>query len=459
MAQGLSTLKLPVGSCIPLLAENSSFFIVAYFSIIKAGYVCVPLDPKISIKQFELITELCSSQISFIQSKTINKLASSFSGQIFSEENYFSLEKRRAILANSREEDTAVILFTSGSTGVPKGVMLSHRNIISNANSILQYLPISSSDILEMVLPFFYSFGLSALHTHIKAGASVVINNKFMFPSSVMKDINDYRCTSFYGVPSHFQMLMRNTNFLETDMPSLKYMAQAGGKLSSVFVSQLCRALPNVKLFLMYGATEATARLSYLSPEMISIKGSSVGKAIPGVILKIITKDGSEAKPHECGEIWAFGNNIMQGYFKDPELSKEVLVDGWLRTGDIGNSDDEGFIYIVDRDRDFIKSAGYRISSKEIEDIILQNTNVLEVAVIGIADELIGEAVRAFVVAKAGFTLSKEIIINDCMAKLPPHKIPRSVILLVSLPKGANGKVLKAELHLQLTVGLLENNG
>lgn len=447
LSQGLLNLKLPANSCIPLVSENNIFFIITYFSITKSGHVCVPLDPKTTVEQFNSINLLCEVKLAFIQSKHLEKFSQDSFCKIFTEENYASLNKGGMDVANTNKDDTAVILFTSGSTGEPKGVMLTHGNFISNAESILNFLPITSSDILEMVLPFYYSFGLSALHTHVHAGGAIVINNKFMFPSSVIKHINEYQCTAFYGVPSHFQILMRNTTFLKTAMPSLKYLAQAGGKLAVTFVEELGDALPEVRLFLMYGATEATARLTYLEPEMLSKKASSIGKAISGVSLKIVKANGSEAQPHEVGEIRAAGANIMKGYFKDPESTRAVLQDGWLRTGDLAKSDEAGYIFIVDRERDFIKSAGYRISSKEIEDIILQNKNILEVAVIGIYDELIGEAVCAYVVAKSGVTVSKEQIVDDCLAKLASHKIPRSVIILDSLPKGSNGKYLKVELR------------
>src|SRR5690606_39012272 len=173
----------------------------------------------------------------------------------------------------------AEIVYTSGSTGLPKGVMISHQNIIANTQSIIEYLSLTSKDIMQVVLPFFYCYGLSLLHTHLRVGGSIVLNNSFIFIGSVINDLKRYRCTGFAGVPSHYQILLKKSqSFKTTDFPDLRYVTQAGGKLHDVFIDEFIDTFPKIAFFVMYGQTEATARLSYLPPHMVSVKKGSIGK-------------------------------------------------------------------------------------------------------------------------------------------------------------------------------------
>jgi acyl-CoA synthetase (AMP-forming)/AMP-acid ligase II len=295
-----------------------------------------------------------------------------------------------------------VVLFTSGSTGDPKGVMLSHGNLRHNTESIVEYLGIGPSERALVVLPFFYCFGTSVLHTHFRAGASVALNNEFMFPETVGEYINKYGCTSFSGVPGTYQILLRKSGFASGKYPTLRYVAQAGGKLSPVFIKELIAALPGVRIVIMYGQTEATSRLSYLPPELLERKMGSIGKGIPGTELRVENERGDCVKPGEIGQIVARGGNVMKGYLGDPDATGAVLRDGALHTGDLATVDGDGFIYVAGREKQIIKHAGYRISPKEIEDVILGMGEVLEAVVFGVEDELLGEAPKAVVALKGG---------------------------------------------------------
>ena len=341
------------------------------------------------------------------------------------------------------EDDVAVILFTSGSTGVPKGVMLTHNNLISNTNSIIEYLKLTSNDRVEMVLPFYYCYGTSILHTHFRVGASMVINNRFMFPQTVVDDINKYNCTGFSGVPSTYQILLRMTNIKDTKLPSLRYITQAGGKLPEIFIKQLIDILSGVDIFIMYGQTEATARLSYLPPHLIHQKMNSIGRGIDGTELMVLSNDGKNVKVGEIGEVVARGNNVMKGYFNDKEETDKVIKKGCLYTGDLATVDDEGYIYIVSREKNIIKSGGIRISPKEVEDLILQIPQVVECAVIGVYDDILGEAVKAFVVLiENKCEINSKYILDFCRNRLPLYKTPRYIEFLKALPKNSSGKVL-----------------
>jgi acyl-CoA synthetase (AMP-forming)/AMP-acid ligase II len=311
---------------------------------------------------------------------------------------------------------------------VPKGVVLSHRNIIANTNSIIKYLNLNQLDRICVILPFYYCYGLSLLHTHLKVGGSIVLNNTFLFLGTVINDIKNYKCTAFAGVPSHFQMLLKkSTSFKNTVFPDLKYVTQAGGKLHDVFIKEFVETFPNVNFNVMYGQTEATARLSYLSSSLVLEKLGSIGKAIPDVTLKIVDKNDVELPDGEIGEIIAKGDNVMQGYYKDIEMSEKTLINGWLHTGDLAKKDKEGFIYIVAREKEIIKVGGKRVSPKEIEEVILSVSEVVDCSIKAFDDEILGESLKAIVVIDNKFEENeiKDKILRKCKEKLALYKIPQ----------------------------------
>ncbi|AJG98993.1 AMP-dependent synthetase [Clostridium beijerinckii] len=439
-----------------LISENSPFFIESYFGIIKSGCTCIPLNPTLSKNDIEYIINSCNPKVIFIEKRFLDNMRSLINKdiKIVTEETLNNLLLDKECTSNNREEkeidsknSVAVILFTSGSTARPKGVMLTHHNLCHNTNSIIEYLSLNREDRIEVVLPFYYCFGTSLLHTHLRVGGSLVINNKFMFPETVLDDIEKYECTGFAGVPSNYQILLRKSSIKDRNLKSLRYVAQAGGRLPDSFIKELKQALVGVDVFIMYGQTEATARLSYLPPNMLDEKMGSIGKGIPGTLLKVIDKEGNEVKVDEIGEVVAWGENIMKGYFNDEEETKKVIRNGYLYTGDLATVDEDGYIYIVAREKQIIKSGGNRISPKEIENIIIQNPSVIEAAVIGIQDDILGEAVKAFVVLNDEvLKVDEKYIIEYCKDKLPSYKVPKYVVFLDGLPKNSSGKVMMGDL-------------
>jgi len=437
-----------------LVSENSNFFIENYFGIIKSGIICVPINPALSSNEIKYIIDSLNIKLIFTQNKFSEKIkALDYENvEIYTDINECKLilenednynEDIDADIDNNLEEDVAVILFTSGSTGNPKGVMLTHYNLIYNTNSIIEYLKLTKQDRVETVLPFYYCYGTSILHTHFRVGGSLVINNKFMFPQTVVEEIIKYNCTGFSGVPSTYQILLRMTDIKNTKFPSLRYITQAGGKLPEIFIKQLIDILRGVDIFIMYGQTEATARLSYLPPHLINEKMNSIGKGIKGTELLVLNSEGKKVESGEIGEVVARGGNIMKGYFNDKGETDKVLKHGYLYTGDIAKVDDEGYIYIVAREKNIIKSGGIRISPKEIEDIILQIPEVVECVVIGVEDDILGEAVKAFVVLVENKPfIDFKYILAFCRKQLPKYKIPRYIEFLNTLPKNSSGKVL-----------------
>jgi acyl-CoA synthetase (AMP-forming)/AMP-acid ligase II len=449
-----------------ILASDSSFYwVVAYLGILWSGRVCVPLPAGISSQELRYILDDTSSRHAFLQGAVLLKQAPLLrnvhvitSDQV---ESVPGLASQRAlasicqgeggspVLCETEMEDLAALMFTSGSTGRPRGVMVSHANIVANTESILEYLELTERDRILAVLPFHYCFGTSLLHTHLRVGGSVVVESRFLYPESVLQRMLDTECTGFAGVPSHFQILLRTSSIRKKQFPRLRYVQQAGGYLAPSFVRELREALPGAKIYIMYGQTEATARLSYLPPEVLETKAGSIGRGIPGVRLQVLSELGEEVKPGEVGEIVAEGANVSRGYWRAPDETARAFRGGKLYTGDLATVDSDGYIYIVDRMKDFLKCGGQRVSCRLLEEQLLECDDLLEAAVVGIPDDVLGEAVRAFVVPReAGVSGLRERLLLSCKKRMPPQLVPKDVVVLASLPKNGAGKVLKQSLRM-----------
>lgn len=439
--------SLGSGQKIIILSTNSVFFIVCYLAIFKSGNVCVPLDPNIEQETLNYILEVCNCKNILAESNVVKKYAIPSEINIVSEIIFDNLveniEGNKDLNKDFPENNLAEIIFTSGSTGKPKGVMLSHKNIMANTASILEYLKLNENDIIEVVLPFYYCYGLSLLHTHIRIGGSIVMNNSFIFIGGVINDFLKYKCTGFAGVPSHFQILLRKTkSFKEKSFPHLRYVTQAGGKLHKAFISEFRECFPEIDFFVMYGQTEATARLSYLPPTRLNDKLGSIGQGIPGVTLDIFNEKGNSAQPKEIGEIVAKGDNVMLGYLEDPETTSQTLKNGWLYTGDIGLRDEEGFIYLTARKKEIIKVGGKRISPKEIEEVIVQIPEVIDCTIESVNDDLLGEAMKATLIVEKQHNPEefKDKVKKYCSTKLPLFKIPQVIELKSNMKIKPTGK-------------------
>lgn len=434
-----------------LLSQNSLFFITAYLGIIKSGNICVPLNPSIEQDNLDYIVGLTDCKLGFV-SKTIRSVLNISSTTRISESDLNDILRTQEIdddiSANGFDENRlAEIIFTSGSTGVPKGVMLSHLNLRTNTNSIIEYLRLSQDDIIEVVLPFFYCYGLSLLHTHLKVGGSVVLNNNFVLLGSVIDNLIKYKCTGFAGVPSHYQILLKKSQtFTKTVFPDLRYVTQAGGKLHNVFIEEFIDTFPEIKFYVMYGQTEATARLSFLPPEFLNSKMGSIGKGIPGVTLKVLNEQNNLVEVGEVGELVGKGDNVMSGYFKDTDGTNEVLKDGWLYTGDMARVDEDGFIYLMARKKEILKVGGKRVSPKEIEEVILSVPEVLDCTIEGFDDNLLGEAIKATVVLTGAFDKleMEDKILKRCREKLALYKIPHLLEFAERLNVNSTGKKIKS---------------
>jgi acyl-CoA synthetase (AMP-forming)/AMP-acid ligase II len=343
-------------------------------------------------------------------------------------------------------------MFTSGTTGRPRAVRVTHRNIVANTDSITAYLALERDDRMLVVLPFSYCYGLSLLHTHLRAGASLCFCETMAFPETVVSLMAQEDCTGFAGVPSSYQALLRSSTFPSAALPALRHLQQAGGRLPHAEILEVAAAQPHARLFVMYGQTEATARLSYLPPDDLEARPGSIGRGIPGVTLRLADEAGDDVAPGEVGEIRASGPNITAGYWDDPEGTAAKYVEAELRTGDLARMDDDGYLYIVDRRDDFIKSWGFRVSSHEVEDAILSMPDIVSAAVVGRPDRSAGEAIVAFCTPRDGAEVTPADVARHCRATLARHLVPHEIVLIPDMPLNANGKVMKSTLKAMAAV-------
>jgi acyl-CoA synthetase (AMP-forming)/AMP-acid ligase II len=452
------------GDRVFLLAENSFFWLAAYLGTMRAGLVAVPLPVALEPEAMRQIAEMTQPRFGFIQSKAVST-ATQIPGMLVASdatdcsssgivdfkrmlEHFAESTDSNVRLPETASSDLAALMFTSGSTGKPRGVMVSHGNIISNTESIISSLHLRAQDRIMAVLPFHYCFGASLLHTHLCVGGSMVTDSRFMYPDKVLQRMVETECTGFAGVPSHFQILLRKSSLPRMKFPHLRYVQQAGGHMAPVFVRDLKAALPDTDIFLMYGQTEATARLTCLSPSDVASRPGSIGKAIRDVTIRVVNEAGIDAKPGEPGEIVAQGKNVTPGYWQDPEATAVTFRDGCLHTGDVGTLDDQGFLYLHDRTRDFIKCGGERVSCQAIEEHLLEFDGLLEAAVIGVPDEVLGEAIKAFVVPRdPGIPGFEEQLRQFSRHHIPLKWNPKVFVVLSALPKNNAGKVLKQALR------------
>lgn len=431
-----------------IAAHNSVFFIKAYLAILKSNNVAIPLSTEIEQANLDYIIGLCNPELIFTTKRMTEKINLNGVPVLHEETNdeIRTALKSKDILENKdKPNQLAEIIFTSGSTGKPKGVMISHKNLIANTHSIIDYLKLTEKDSMLVVLPFYYCYGLSLLHTHLRVGGSLVFNNMFIMLGSVINDLKKYNCTGFAGVPTHFQILLRKSDSFKTStFPHLKYVTQAGGKLHNAFISEFIQTFPDIRFNVMYGQTEATARLAWLPPEKLPEKIGSCGKAIPGVELKVADESGNPVKPGETGEILAAGDNIMQGYYKDEESTSNTLKNGWLHTGDLATVDEEGFIFLTARKKEIIKSGGRRISPKEIEEVIVSMPEVIDCTIESVFDDVLGEAIKASVVVREKPEQPNSVTIDNikdyCFKRLASYKIPQIIEIRHNITISPTGK-------------------
>ena len=451
------------GDRILLLLENSLEYVVAYYAALKAGGVVVPLNTELKPVGLTLLLEELEASC-LVTSRKYERLLRGIDLSLLKNARVIVKDPKLSIGDQAAAVDWSEIvsdgeihnlnlplasdclgsiIYTSGSTGRPKGAMLSHGNIVANVNSICQYLRLTESDIQMAVQPFFYVMGKSLLNTHMAVGGRVVINNRFAYPATVIQQMIDEQVTGFSGVPSTYAYLLHKSPLAaeRERLSALRYCSQAGGHMASATKLKLMDILPSgCELFIMYGATEASARLAFVEPSVLKEKIDSIGRPIPGVTLKVIDVEGHVLPVGEVGEIVAWGDNIMQGYWKNLHATQQALSEHGYHTGDLGYCDSDGYYFVVGRRDNQLKVAGHKVNIQEIEDVIMASGLAVEGVVLGIPDPLQENRLVA-VMVPVDDSVVADGVIAACRRTLAGYKVPQQVVLARNLPKSASGKV------------------
>jgi long-chain acyl-CoA synthetase len=346
--------------------------------------------------------------------------------------------------------DLAALSYTCGSTGRPMGVMMTHHNMISAADSIITYLENGASDVILNVLPFSFTYGLYQLLMSCKIGGTLILENSFASANAVIQTIQRERVTGFPLVPTISSILLQ-LDLEKIALPTLRYITSAAAAWPASHITRLRKAFPHVKLYSMYGLTECT-RVAYLPPDQIDARPTSVGTGMPNEEIYLIDGEGRRVPPGGTGELVVRGSNVMKGYWKLPIETAKRLKPGKLpgemvlHTGDLFRTDEEGYLYFVARKDDIIKSRGEKVSPREVENVLCQIPEIAEAAVVGVPDEVLGQAVKAFVVLRTGASLKEREILRKCASKMEEFMVPQIIKVVDSLPKSPNGKIDKRTL-------------
>jgi acyl-CoA synthetase (AMP-forming)/AMP-acid ligase II len=345
----------------------------------------------------------------------------------------------------------AALVYTSGSTGEPKGVMLSHANMRAAVRAVNAYLRLESTDVIYTPLPLSSSYGLYQLVSGLALGATVVLDRSFAFPARSLALLAAERATVFAGVPTIYAWISSAPALQAHDLSSLRILTSAAASLPLEHARRVCERLPQARLFVMYGQTECK-RITYLDPADLARKPGSVGRGMPYQELAVVDEQGLPVPPGATGELVVRGPHVMQGYWRKPEASAHKLRplapggDPWLHTDDLFRIDADGYLFFVGRKDDILKVGGNKVSPREVEEVLCQMDGVREAAVIGMPDAAWGEAVKAFVVPSEGASLTAEDVVRFCSSRLRGFMVPKAVAFVRDLPKTESGKVKKREL-------------
>jgi len=350
------------------------------------------------------------------------------------------------------DQDLAGIIYTSGSTGDPKGVMLTHLNMVTAATSVSTYLGLKPDDVILCVLPLAFDYGLYQVLMGFKTGATVVLEKSFAFPVKVLETMVGERVTVFPGVPTIFSLLMNIKTLPDYDLSALRMITNTAAALSEQHILSLRELFPWATLFSMYGLTECK-RVTYLPPEQLDVRPTSVGKGMPNEEVWLVDEHGNRLPNGSTGELVIRGSHVMRGYWEKPRETAERLKPGphsgemVLYSGDIFRTDEEGYLYFVARKDDIIKTRGEKVSPREVENVLYSLEGVLEAAVVGVPDPVLGQAIKAFVTMQPGYRYSERDVIKYCLSRLENFMAPKYVVVVDALPKTDTGKIKKTGLR------------
>jgi acyl-CoA synthetase (AMP-forming)/AMP-acid ligase II len=411
---------------------------LAYLGAMYAGLVPVPLDDRSIETTGESLASRTRSKAVWTE-KAGQCTWAKRAGLLHFVGRFDSRYNSLVTLASRVETDLAALMPTSGSTGIPRLVRVTHGNLMANTEAIVRSQFLGTHERAMLILPLNYCFGASVIHTHLHQGGSVVFDSRFMFPDKVLRAIDTYGCTTFAGVPTVYNILIGRSSIRSIPMLGLRRFLQAGGALAPTSIQTMREIVPHAQFFTMYGQTEATSRISCLPPARLAEKLGSAGLPLDNLVLRIADEAGEELPEGQTGEVWAKGPSICDGYFEDPEETERKFSDGWLKTGDLGALDRDGYLWIKGRKGDFMKIRGIRVSFAEVEAKVAATPGVYECAAASIPHPEAGEALALFVVPEEGASDLPERV----RRAIPPQWTCSAVNLVADLPKTSNGKIAR----------------
>ncbi|MED4933673.1 fatty acid--CoA ligase family protein [Heyndrickxia coagulans] len=469
-ADGLKKLGLKKGDHMALLLGNSPQFIIALYGAMRAGVTTIPVNPiytpeeiryildngdvkaVVALDLFAPYVDKIDARLPKVEHYIICETDPAKAGKY----THPKLKSFSQILAESSpsvdevplsEEDTAVILYTSGTTGKPKGAMLTHKNLYSNASDIGSYLKMSADDRVITALPMFHVFCLTvAVNAPLISGATLLILPKFS-PKEVFRVASRYKATIFAGVPTMYNYLFQYEGGDPKDFATLRLCISGGASMPVALLKNFEKKF-NVLISEGYGLSEASP-VTCFNPLDRPRKPGSIGTNIVHVENKVVDELGNEVPVGEVGELVVRGPNVMKGYYKMPEETAAAIRNGWLHTGDMAKMDEEGYFYIVDRKKDMVIVGGFNVYPREVEEVLYDHPDVVEVAAVGIPDPNQGEAVKVYVVSK-NKNLTEQELLDYCKERLAKYKVPKEIEFLEELPKNTTGKILRRSLKEQL---------
>jgi long-chain acyl-CoA synthetase len=471
LAHALHERGVERGDRVVLYLPNSVELVVGIFGVLKAGGVFVVVNATTKRDKLLYMVNNCRASALVTRARQVavadhvTKEAPSLKFTLLTESgaieavqeraNAVAFETVQAQYPATRpprrgiDQDLACLVYTSGSTGDPKGVMSAHSNVVFAASSIISYLENTPDDVVINVLPMSFDYGLYQLLMVFKFGGTLVLERSFAYPAQVLKRMEEERVTGFPGVPTIFAILLQ-MDLGKYDLGHLRYITNTAAALPPSHIQHIREKFPWATLYSMYGLTE-TKRTLYLPPGQLDVRPGSVGIAIPGTEVWIEDELGQRLGPNQVGELVVRGGHVMRGYWEAPEATAKRYRPGPLPgeqvcySDDLFRMDEEGYLYFVGRQDDIIKSRGEKVAPKEVENVLYSLPGVVEAAVIGVPDPLLGEAIKAFVVSR-GDDLDERAVLRHCRAHLEDFMVPQIVAFVHALPKTDSGKIKKTDL-------------
>ena len=472
-AKGLQDLGVQKGDHVAFLLGNTPHFLISLYATMRLGATAIPINPMYTPDEISYIirngdvkvivavdallpliekgVQALSQVEAFIICETTHdvpeKVASLSDAARVKTYLFSQIVVTASGLAEPvdlADEDIAIILYTSGTTGSPKGAMLTHRNIYSNARDVANYLSLVEEDRIIATLPVFHVFALTVvINAPLLNGATILLAPRFS-PTETFAIAKEQKATIFAGVPTMYNFLYQLPDSNPEDFSTIRIAISGGSSLPVALLHNFEEKF-NVEILEGYGLSEASP-VTCFNPLDNNRKPGSIGININNVVNRVVDVNGQDVPVGEVGELIVQGPNIMKGYYKMPEETAVAIRDGWLYTGDLAKKDEDGYFFIVDRKKDMIIVGGFNVYPREVEEVLFAHKSIVEAAVIGVPDANFGEAVHAFVVLKDGVETTSEEIISYCAKHLVKYKVPKIVEILDELPKNTTGKILRRSL-------------